>query len=123
VFNSVYAAARELCATDRILVVKGRIDHKQQGETKLLAMEVTGFEATPERKVVRLKVDAARAPAGIVGELATLLRDHPGEAPVYLDMETSSGLKRLELGPGYRVAPSSDFFAEVKHLLGEAAVT
>ena len=30
VFNSVYAAARELCVADRILVVKGRVDHKQR---------------------------------------------------------------------------------------------
>jgi hypothetical protein len=28
----------------------------------------------------------------------------------------------LELGPGYRVQPTPDFFAEVKTLLGEAAV-
>ena len=34
---------------DRVLIVKGRIDHKQQGETKLVAIEVTAFEATPER--------------------------------------------------------------------------
>ncbi|MGH3104077.1 MAG: DNA polymerase III subunit alpha [Gaiellaceae bacterium] len=122
VFNSVYAAARELCTADRILVVKGRIDHKQEGETKLLALEVTAFEATPERREVRLKLDAERAPAGIVRELATLLRDFPGEAPVYVDMKTSSGSRRLELGPGYRVAPSADFYAEVKQLLGEAAV-
>src|SRR4029079_14207724 len=39
VFNSAYAAARELCVTDRILILKGRIDHKQQGETKLLASD------------------------------------------------------------------------------------
>jgi DNA polymerase III subunit alpha len=123
VFNSVYAAARELCATDRILVIKGRVDHKQAGETKLLAMEVAAFEAMPERSVVRLRVDATKAPAGIVRELAGVLRDFPGDAPVYVDLETSSGLRRLELGPGYRVAPSSDFYAEVKHLLGEAAVT
>ena len=45
VFNSTYAAARELCVVDRILVVKGRIDHKQQGETKLIALEVAAFEA------------------------------------------------------------------------------
>ncbi len=37
VFNSAYPAARELCVADRILVVKGRIDHKQQGETKVIA--------------------------------------------------------------------------------------
>ena len=28
VFNSTYANARELCVTDRILIVKGRVHHK-----------------------------------------------------------------------------------------------
>ena len=41
VFNSVYAASRELLEHDAILVVKGRVDHKQEGDTKLIAMEVT----------------------------------------------------------------------------------
>src|SRR5439155_447956 len=50
VFNSVYAHSRELCTTDRVLVVKGRVEHKQEGETKLLAMEVGPFEAVAERK-------------------------------------------------------------------------
>ena len=36
VFNSTYAAASELCVPDRILIVKGRVDHKE-GETKLVA--------------------------------------------------------------------------------------
>ena len=31
VFNSTYAQARDLCVADRILVIKGRVDHKQQG--------------------------------------------------------------------------------------------
>ena len=39
VFNSTYAAASELCVADRILIVKGRVDHKE-GETKLVASEV-----------------------------------------------------------------------------------
>jgi DNA polymerase-3 subunit alpha len=42
VFNSTYAHAREHCVPDRVLIVKGRVDHKQQGETKLLASEVRG---------------------------------------------------------------------------------
>jgi hypothetical protein len=32
------------------------------------------------------------------------------------------GSRLLELGPNYRVRPVPDFFAEVRHLLGEAAV-
>jgi DNA polymerase-3 subunit alpha len=123
VFNSVYETARELIAPDRVLIVKGRVDHKQEGETKLLASEVSAFEAIPERREVRLRVDAQKAPAGVIRELAGLIRDFPGEAPVFVDLETSLGPKSLELGAGYRVAPSPDFFAEVKHLLGEAALT
>jgi DNA polymerase III subunit alpha len=121
-FNSVYQHARELLVQDSVIVVKGRIDQKSAGETKLVAIEVTGFEATPERREVRLKVDARIAPAGIVRELAALVKDFPGEAPVYVDLITSMGSKLLELGPDYRVRPVPDFFAEVKHLLGEAAV-
>ena len=66
VFNSTYAAAREHLEADRILVVKGRVDHKQAGETKLVALEVTPFEAVPVRREVRLRIDARQAPAGLI---------------------------------------------------------
>jgi DNA polymerase III subunit alpha len=122
VFNSVYAASRELLVPDRILVVKGRVDHKQEGETKLIALEVTPFEAMPERRLVELRIDAAKAHAGVVRELAALVRDYPGEAPVVLALETPHGPKRLAFGPEYKVQPVPDFFAEVKALLGEAAI-
>jgi DNA polymerase-3 subunit alpha len=123
VFNSVYAASRELLEADRILVVKGRVDHKQEGETKLIAIEVAEFELTRPPEEVRLKVDARRAPAGIVRDLSHVVKDFPGDAKVVLALETTDGLKTLELGPGYRVAPVPDFYAEVKALLGEAAVS
>ena len=121
VFNSVYAAARELLLVDAVLVVKARIDHKE-GETKLIALEVAGFEATPERKEVRLKLDARQAGAGIIRELAAVVQDFPGEAPVVVDLDTSEGPRTLQFGTDYRVKPEPDFFAEVKALLGEAAV-
>ncbi|HXF97205.1 MAG TPA: DNA polymerase III subunit alpha [Gaiellaceae bacterium] len=122
VFNSTYAAAREHLEPDRVLVVKGRVDHKQAGETKLVAQEVQPFELAERRREVRLRIDARRAPAGIVRELAALVREFPGDAPVYLALETSLGERTLALGPEYRVAPDPDFFAEVRALLGEAAL-
>jgi DNA polymerase-3 subunit alpha len=121
VFNSAYAAARELLETDRVLLVKGRVDHKD-GETKLIALEVSAFEAVPERREVLLRVDARRAQAGTIRELAELVRGFPGESPVLVALETSGGPRTLQFGPGYRVRPEPDFFAEVKALLGEAAV-
>ncbi len=123
VFNSVFASSRELLEADRILVVKGRVDHKQEGETKLIAIEVSEFELTQTPGEVRLKVDARRAPAGIVRDLSHVVRDFPGEAKVVLALETSEGMRVLELGPAYRVRPDTDFYAEVKALLGEAAVS
>jgi DNA polymerase-3 subunit alpha len=122
VFNSTYAAARELLEPDRVLVVKGRVDHKQAGETKLVAIEVSAFESVQRRSEVRLRIDARQASAGLIRELATLVSDFPGEAPVYVALETSVGERTLVLGPGYRVKPDADFFAEVRALLGEAAI-
>jgi len=121
VFNSVYAAARELLVVDSVLVVKARVDHKE-GETKLIALEVSSFEATPERREVRLRLDARSARAGIIRELAALVKDFPGEAPVVVDLVTSEGPRVFQLGSEYRVQPVPDFFAEAKALLGEAAI-
>jgi DNA polymerase-3 subunit alpha len=121
VFNSTYQQASELLTVDRILIVKGRVDHKE-GETKLIAMEVSAFEAVPEKREVRLKIDAMKAQPGTIRELAGLIRDFPGESPVYVDCLTSQGPKVYAFGPQYRVRPVPDFYAEVKMLLGEAAV-
>ncbi len=122
VFNSCYAQARDLCVVDRVLVVKGRVDHKQAGETKLIALEVTAFEVVPERREVRFALDAREAPASVIRELARLVREFPGESPVYVSVETSQGPKMLALGPDYRVTPDPDFLAEAKTLLGPSAI-
>jgi DNA polymerase-3 subunit alpha len=123
VFNSALAAARDVLEPDRILLVKGRVDHKD-GETKLVALEVAAFEtaADPKDRVIRLRVDATRAPAGVIGKLAAVVRDFPGDARVVIDVELTEGARTYALGPAYSVRPVPDFFAEVKTLLGEAAV-
>jgi DNA polymerase-3 subunit alpha len=121
VFNSTYEKARELCTTERVLIVKGRVDRKE-GETKLIAMELAAFEAVAEKREVRLKIDATKARAGTIRELAALIRDFPGDSPVYADLVTSQGRKTYAFGPQYRVKPAPDFYAEVKMILGESAV-
>ena len=122
VFNSTYANARDLCVADRILVIKGRIDHKQQGETKLIALEVAAFEAVAVRTEVRFKLDARAARAGIIRELAELVKEYPGESPVYVSLETSLGPKTLALGPQHRVAIDSDFLTDARMRLGVEAL-
>ena len=65
------------------------------------------FEAVPEKREVRLKIDATKLPAGVIGELRDLIRDFPGESPVYVDCMTSVGPKTLALGPQFRVQPAN----------------
>src|SRR5262249_754232 len=79
VFNSTYAGGRDLLEADKVLVVKGRVDHKQAGETKLVASEVSAFESALVRREVRLRIDARQAPAGLIRELAALVSDFPGD--------------------------------------------
>ncbi|MHB8643294.1 MAG: DNA polymerase III subunit alpha [Gaiellaceae bacterium] len=122
VFNSTYAAARELCVADQILVVKGRVDHKE-GETKLIALDVAAFEAVAQRKEVTLRIDARQARAGAIRELAQLVQEFRGPALVKVSLEMTDGRRELTLGDDYRVEPAPDFFAEVKALLGPAAVS
>ena len=123
VFNSTYAAARDHLEADRMLVVKGRVDHKQAGETKLVALEVDAVRVDPRRDArYACASTLGEAPAGLIRELAALVKDFPGEAPVYVALETSLGERTLALGPDYRVKPDADFFAEARALLGEAAL-
>ena len=44
VFNSAYAANADKVDVDKIVIVRGRVDHKEAGETKLVAQEVKAFE-------------------------------------------------------------------------------
>src|SRR3954449_159697 len=121
VFNTTYEKCRKLCTTVRVLIVKGRIDRKE-GETKLVALELSAFEAVAEKREVWLKIDATKAQAGTLRELAQLIKDFPGESPVYADLTTSQGKKVYAFGPQFKVKPAPDFYAEVKMLLGESAV-
>jgi DNA polymerase-3 subunit alpha len=120
VFNSTYAECRHFLHEDAVLVVKGRVDRREEGETKLRALEVVHFDEAPARGEVRLRVDARRAPATFIGELARLIREHPGQAPVIVELATSDGPKRLRLGPDYMVRPEPDFFDEIRLLGGDA---
>jgi DNA polymerase-3 subunit alpha len=120
VFNSTYAQAREFLHEDAVILVKGRVERQGEGETKVKAFEVLPFDAVPLVGEVRLRVDARTAPATFIDDLARVIKDFPGESPVVVDVDTSDGRKRLRLGPGYKVRPAPDFFAEVRVLGSEA---
>ena len=62
VFNSAYAANADKVDVDKIVIVRGRVDHKEAGETKLVAQEVEAFEPEPRRRSLRAAEEAADEP-------------------------------------------------------------
>jgi len=131
VFAKSLESNEEVIATDAVVLVRGRVDHKDRGETKLVVQEAERFEpssdevvvardkarklAAPEQIVLRL--DAALFGAGIIDELKSVFANFPGRADVVLEMSTADGPRRLRFGRDYRVAPSAGLRAELDELL------
>ena len=131
VFNSAYAANADKVDLDKIVIVRGRVDHKEAGETKLVAQEVTPFEpseeeilraaeeAVVEAVVRRLTLEVSPGvPAGFLEDLKEVVGHHPGEHELLLAV----GQRRLVLGPEFRVSASSACRSELSGLQGAARV-
>jgi len=118
---------------DRVLVVRGRVDHKEAGKTTLVVQEAELFDPGADEieaaraqaatraagpSQLRLRLDAARLPASVVDELKHVLENFPGESEVVLEL----GERTLRLGPGFRVTVSAGLRAELDSILGSAAL-
>jgi DNA polymerase-3 subunit alpha len=122
VFANTWAETRDILVPEAIVLVKGRVEHRGEGEVKVVALEVKPFAAVPDYGTVRLCIDARTAPLTVIDELKTLIGEFPGPAPVVLELSTSVGQRTLRLGPSYRVNPDGAFFAEAKAILNDAAL-
>ena len=135
VFGKTLEASEHALATDSIVIVRGRVDHKDREKTCLIAQQVELFEPTQaeveaaqsqEAKQVvgpsalRLRLDATALPAGALGELKDLLAGFPGQSDVVIELATAAGRRRLKLGPSFRVKRTAGLHAELDHLLGSA---
>jgi DNA polymerase-3 subunit alpha len=127
VFNSAYAANADKVDVDKIVIVRGRVDHKEEGETKLVAQEVEAFEPTaeevlraaeaaPEEPVVqRLTIHvSAGVSEGFLEDLKDVVSHHPGDHELLLAV----GERRLLLGPDWRVSATGACRAELAGLTG-----
>jgi DNA polymerase III subunit alpha len=135
VFGNALAAAEGALQTDRIVIVRGRVDHKDATKTCVIVQEAEEFAPAPDElaaaaaapaagppRPLRLRLDATRVPAGILDDLKHLLETSPGESEVVLEMQTATGARRLRLGPGYRVTATRALLADIHHLLGDATL-
>ena len=120
VFKADQAESAAVIAPDAIVLVRGRVDHKERGETKLVVQEAERFE--PDAEEIARAPAAASAPRGPL-ELeieAAQLQRRPGrgaEGGLRAPQGRRRGAPRdphrrrrsraAALGDGYRVRPSS----------------
>ncbi len=136
VFKADEAESARTIETDAIVVVRGRIDHKDRGETKLVVQEAERFE--PDNEEIARASAAANAPAEplrltiastslgnphLIEELKTVFEGHKGEADVYLAIPGADGkAQEWKLGDEFRIRHSSKLLAELDHVLGSSAL-
>jgi DNA polymerase-3 subunit alpha len=138
VFDEVMASIEELIATDSTMLVKGKVEQKEQGKVSLVVSSVEKFDpsdaeiekakaqiakvAAAAPKALKRRVDAAQLPATVIEDLRDLFERYPGETEFVLEMHTRTGLRRLKFGAGYRVqARDAGLRAELDDILGVAA--
>ena len=135
VFKADESENAAVIAPDAIVVVRGRLDHKDRGETKLVVQEAQRFEPDSEEIAraganvvpagpLKLTIDAAdlRRP-GMFDQLKEVFEHHKGDADVHLAIRGESGEPtEMKLGDGFRVRPSSGLRAELDHVLGADAL-
>ena len=135
VFGNALPADADVLATDSIVLVRGRVDHKDGDKTCIVAQQIEPFRPTAEEvteaeeqeskraiapSALRLRLDATALAASVLGELKDVLAGFPGESEVVIELTTSIGDRRLKLGPDFRVTHSASLHAELDALLGHA---
>jgi DNA polymerase-3 subunit alpha len=136
VFGKALAEHEAALAVDEVVLVKGRVDHKEAGKTCLVVQTVEAFApSTEEIERARAKADAAARTAttlaqpvhvqvdldclssGAIDDLKSAIADFPGPAEVVLEITTSEGTCCLRLGDAYRVQNGPTLRAELASAL------
>jgi len=138
VFGKALAEYEGALGVDSVVLVRGRVDHKDADKTCLVVQTAEPFDPTPEeveaaraqaatRRIgplpLHVRLDAAGLPASVIEDLKHLLANYPGDSEVVLEVQMSGGdPRRLKLGPSYKVAPTPTLRAELEQVLGPAAL-
>jgi DNA polymerase-3 subunit alpha len=134
VFKADQAESAGVIAPDAIVIVRGRLDHKDRGETKLVVQEAERFE--PGAAEIAAAPAVASVPTGpieveveeeiysdaLIEEIKAVLEHHKGDTDVRLAIHGAGGrTTMLRCGDAYRVRPSGRLQSELDHVLGSAA--
>ena len=118
VFPKTMAQYGPLLEDDAIVCIKGRLDLRED-QPKLIAMEIVRPELVLDGgPPVRIKVRPHQLDDHKATRLAEVLREHPGESPVYLHLDQGERTTVYRFGGEYLVDARNGLYAELRVLLG-----
>ncbi len=121
-FPATYATVATQLVEDAIVVVKGRLD-KREDTPRLVAMELSLPDLeVGERGPIVLSMPVSRCIPPVVEQLKGVLANHPGVVPVHLQLQSPGRTTVLQLDDGLRVSASPALFGDLKALLGSGSV-
>ncbi len=102
---------------DVVVTVLGRLDGRDD-EPKFIANQMARHEVTAGSPPLRLSLSSHMVNDVMVSELKGLLSNHPGDAEVFLHLDSQV----VRLPNAYRVDPANGLAGELRVLLGPEAV-
>jgi DNA polymerase III subunit alpha len=121
-FPNTYELVGQYIAEDAIVVVKGRVDRRDD-QPRLMAMDLSipDISAPDDHKPVVLALPPSRCTPPLVERLKEVLASHPGSAEVHLKLVNGSRSTLLRLGP-LRVNATPALMGDLKALLGPGSL-
>ncbi len=121
-FPATYAQCMSQIIDDAIVVVRGRLDRRED-VPKLVAMEVSTPDISAgETGPFVVSMLEGRCVPPVIERLKEVLRSYPGPTDVHLRLVTGNRIKVLRLDDKLRVKPSPSLLADLKQLLGAGCV-
>jgi DNA polymerase-3 subunit alpha len=136
IFGKALGECEAALEVDRIVLVRGRVDHKEAGKTCVIVQSVEKFDPSEEEiararasaaaaereaaelaQTLHLRIAAADLSHDALEDLKRAIADAPGAAEVVVEIDTGAGTRRLRLGERFRVRHTQTLRAELEHVL------
>jgi DNA polymerase III subunit alpha len=122
-FGQVYGPISTILAEDLIVVVRGRLQRRDDGAVTLNAQELTVPDLSDGHSgPVVISMASFKATETVVSSLGDVLRTHPGTTEVQVRLNSSRKVEVMKLGVDLRVNPTPSLFGDLKVLLGPACL-
>lgn len=114
VWPNTFEKHRETLVPDRIVIIKGKVDQRDEGQEPILIADSIHLpdenietshkpRYTPKEFHIFLDVGRVVNNNGVIHQLKELLKQHPGKDTVFIHLTSEKGEKVLRLGDEFRV--------------------